>query len=161
MLKSNRSKPTAQRSQPQLQKTDFLPSSWFCLLPFSYFLCFWPLPDIITIRLNSCKINFSTLALCTSPCYSCRVRYTDNYSRPTVILHPQRKFSMIKKEKSTPPPLCPFCNGSGQTSYFGGESRFMFTWEDCPDCCGTGVKIEDSSALRNSKIPHTKNDTER
>ncbi len=38
---------------------------------------------------------------------------------------------------------CPGCNGSGQTSFFGGESRFMFTWEDCPDCCGTGIKLED------------------
>ena len=36
---------------------------------------------------------------------------------------------------------CPGCGGSGQTSYFGGESRFMLTWEDCPDCCGTGVVI--------------------
>jgi len=42
--------------------------------------------------------------------------------------------------KNTP---CPGCNGSGQTSYFGGESRFMFTWEDCPECCGTGVKLGD------------------
>ncbi len=38
---------------------------------------------------------------------------------------------------------CPACNGSGQTSRFLGESRFMFTHEDCPDCCGTGVDIAD------------------
>jgi len=36
---------------------------------------------------------------------------------------------------------CLGCNGTGQTSFFGGESRFMFTWEDCPDCCGTGVDM--------------------
>jgi DnaJ-class molecular chaperone len=39
---------------------------------------------------------------------------------------------------------CPGCGGSGQTSYFGGESRFMLTWEDCPDCCGTGVQLDDA-----------------
>lgn len=42
---------------------------------------------------------------------------------------------------------CPGCNGSGQTSYFGGESRFMFTWEDCPDCCGTGIKLAEEDLL--------------
>ncbi|KJS03406.1 MAG: hypothetical protein VR65_01775 [Desulfobulbaceae bacterium BRH_c16a] len=43
------------------------------------------------------------------------------------------------KRKATP---CPGCGGSGQTSYFAGESRFMLTWEDCPDCCGTGVLLD-------------------
>lgn len=36
---------------------------------------------------------------------------------------------------------CPACGGSGETAYFGGESRFMLTREDCPDCCGTGVLL--------------------
>lgn len=48
-----------------------------------------------------------------------------------------------KKELTQKQPLtCPGCGGSGQTSFFGGASRFMFTWEDCPDCCGTGVVLE-------------------
>jgi DnaJ-class molecular chaperone len=38
---------------------------------------------------------------------------------------------------------CPGCGGSGQTSYFGGASRFMLTWEDCPDCCGTGIVLDE------------------
>jgi len=36
---------------------------------------------------------------------------------------------------------CPACGGSGETAFFGGESRFMLTREDCPDCCGTGVLL--------------------
>ncbi|TKB11679.1 hypothetical protein [Desulforhopalus sp. IMCC35007] len=43
-------------------------------------------------------------------------------------------------KKSTP---CIGCGGSGQTSFFGGASRFMLTWEDCPDCHGTGVVLDD------------------
>jgi DnaJ-class molecular chaperone len=50
---------------------------------------------------------------------------------------------MTEKKGSTKQPLtCPGCGGSGQTSYFGGASRFMLTWEDCPDCCGTGIVLE-------------------
>jgi DnaJ-class molecular chaperone len=49
------------------------------------------------------------------------------------------------EEKNRP---CPGCNGTGQTSFFGGESRFMFTWEDCPDCCGTGVDLADDFGER-------------
>ncbi|MBU1564660.1 MAG: hypothetical protein KJ630_03415 [Proteobacteria bacterium] len=37
---------------------------------------------------------------------------------------------------------CIGCGGSGQTSYFGGASRFMLSWEDCPDCCGTGIVLD-------------------
>ncbi len=44
------------------------------------------------------------------------------------------------------PPPCPGCGGSGQTSFFGGASRFMLTWEDCPDCCGTGIIIDETAA---------------
>ncbi len=36
---------------------------------------------------------------------------------------------------------CPVCEGSGQISYFGGESRFITTWEDCPDCLGLGFEL--------------------
>jgi len=46
-------------------------------------------------------------------------------------------------KKSTP---CIGCGGSGQTSFFGGASRFMFTWEDCPDCYGTGITLDETIA---------------
>ena len=39
---------------------------------------------------------------------------------------------------------CPGCGGSGETAFFGGESRFMLTREDCPDCCGTGVLLDET-----------------
>ncbi|TKB26228.1 hypothetical protein FCL47_10870 [Desulfopila sp. IMCC35006] len=39
---------------------------------------------------------------------------------------------------------CPGCGGSGQSSFFAGASRFMLTYEDCPDCCGTGVVLEET-----------------
>lgn len=56
------------------------------------------------------------------------------------------------KEENDPTPKrnvpCPGCGGSGQTSYFGGASRFMLTWEDCPDCCGTGVVLDDREPVR-------------
>jgi DnaJ-class molecular chaperone len=54
---------------------------------------------------------------------------------------------MTDHRQPTPkPPPCPGCGGSGQTSFFGGESRFMLTWEDCPDCCGTGVLLDETEA---------------
>ena len=53
---------------------------------------------------------------------------------------------MTEKKPSTPkkPTPCPGCGGSGQTSFFGGASRFMLTWEDCPDCCGTGIVLDET-----------------
>jgi DnaJ-class molecular chaperone len=33
---------------------------------------------------------------------------------------------------------CELCHGTGQRCYFGGESRFVLTWQDCPACFGTG-----------------------
>jgi DnaJ-class molecular chaperone len=33
---------------------------------------------------------------------------------------------------------CELCHGTGQRCYFGGESRFVLTWQDCPECFGTG-----------------------
>lgn len=35
-------------------------------------------------------------------------------------------------------PPCPGCNGTGQMTYFGGVSRFQFSYEDCPECNGFG-----------------------
>lgn len=60
-----------------------------------------------------------------------------------------------KKETTKKQPLpCPGCGGSGQTSFFGGASRFMLTWEDCPDCCGTGIVLEktDNDLPKQKKI---------
>ncbi len=33
---------------------------------------------------------------------------------------------------------CPGCNGTGQMTWFGGVSRFQFSYDDCPECNGTG-----------------------
>ncbi len=38
----------------------------------------------------------------------------------------------------TDPSLCPGCNGTGQVSFFGGVSRFQFSYDECPECSGTG-----------------------
>ncbi len=45
------------------------------------------------------------------------------------------------KTATTP---CPACGGSGQTSFFQGESRFLLTWEECAECCGTGLGLEEA-----------------
>lgn len=34
---------------------------------------------------------------------------------------------------------CPVCGGSGQISFFQGESRFLLTMEECLECNGTGI----------------------
>ncbi|MEA3467048.1 MAG: HU family DNA-binding protein [Thermodesulfobacteriota bacterium] len=39
------------------------------------------------------------------------------------------------------PPPCPGCNGTGQMTWFGGVSRFQFSYEDCPECNGVGFLI--------------------
>ncbi len=36
------------------------------------------------------------------------------------------------------PPPCPACGGTGQISFFQGESRFLLTTEECPNCFGLG-----------------------
>jgi len=33
---------------------------------------------------------------------------------------------------------CDSCGGSGQIGCFQGESRFVITWDECPECIGTG-----------------------
>jgi DnaJ-class molecular chaperone len=53
---------------------------------------------------------------------------------------------------------CPGCGGSGQTSYFAGESRFMLTREDCPDCAGTGVLLPEDESAETGK-PETRTDS--
>lgn len=39
---------------------------------------------------------------------------------------------------------CEVCNGSGQVSFFKGESRFVVSWEDCPQCLGVGFQEVDA-----------------
>jgi DnaJ-class molecular chaperone len=34
--------------------------------------------------------------------------------------------------------ICPICHGSGQLSSFKGVSRFLLSWEECPECGGLG-----------------------
>jgi len=45
---------------------------------------------------------------------------------------------------------CSTCNGSGQISYFLGESRFLLTYEECPDCMGTGFEQEERDSEQDS-----------
>ncbi len=52
----------------------------------------------------------------------------------------------IDKSIQTSNTPCPGCGGSGQSSFFAGASRFMLTYEDCPDCCGTGVVLEETKS---------------
>ena len=47
------------------------------------------------------------------------------------------------------PPPCPGCGGSGQTGFFNGESRFLMSWVDCPDCAGTGVLLQEDPRAEN------------
>lgn len=44
-------------------------------------------------------------------------------------------------KQSKQPPPCPGCNGTGQMTWFGGVSRFQFSYEDCPECNGFGFLI--------------------
>jgi len=46
------------------------------------------------------------------------------------------------KNKKAP---CPTCGGSGQISFFQGESRFLLTEEECPVCSGLGHLVEDDN----------------
>ncbi len=36
---------------------------------------------------------------------------------------------------------CQTCGGSGQISGFQGVSRFLLSWEECPECCGLGYVV--------------------
>ena len=53
-----------------------------------------------------------------------------------------------------PKPLpCPGCNGTGQTTYFGGVSRFLLSYEDCLECNGVGfLKAEPDDNLLSEHI---------
>ncbi|WP_163335907.1 hypothetical protein [Desulfopila sp. IMCC35008] len=45
------------------------------------------------------------------------------------------------KTEQTP---CPSCGGSGQLGSFGGVSRFVISWDECDECCGTGFILPDT-----------------
>jgi DnaJ-class molecular chaperone len=63
-----------------------------------------------------------------------------------------RQATMTANNNSSPKRLpCPGCGGSGQTSFFGGASRFMLTWDDCPDCCGTGIVLDETDPKQQGK----------
>lgn len=51
---------------------------------------------------------------------------------------------MMNIENSKIKQPCEFCNGTGQISYFQGESRFLLTHDECQDCNGTGLSEKDS-----------------
>ncbi|HID70284.1 MAG TPA: hypothetical protein EYP35_07485 [Desulfobacterales bacterium] len=62
----------------------------------------------------------------------------------------------MKHSKQQPPP-CPGCNGTGQMTWFGGVSRFQFSYEDCPECNGFGFLIpaEQNSVITAGQITCT------
>jgi len=47
--------------------------------------------------------------------------------------------------------ICETCGGSGQIGMFRGVSRFVISWEECPDCIGTGLL--DSDKLQENNPP--------
>lgn len=38
--------------------------------------------------------------------------------------------------------VCSACGGSGQVSFFKGESRFLLSTEECPLCFGFGYPLD-------------------
>jgi len=53
---------------------------------------------------------------------------------------------------------CSTCGGTGQIGYFQGVSRFLLSWEECPQCAGTGYcesKVQPGSELQGD-IPEKK-----
>ncbi|MDJ0624610.1 MAG: hypothetical protein QNJ17_16725 [Desulfocapsaceae bacterium] len=39
--------------------------------------------------------------------------------------------------------VCDICGGTGQIGIFRGLSRFIMTYEECPECYGTGMNQND------------------
>ncbi len=53
-----------------------------------------------------------------------------------------------KQEQRQQGPPCPTCGGTGQISFFQGESRFLLTTEECPTCFGLGHLLPDDAGER-------------
>lgn len=49
---------------------------------------------------------------------------------------------------------CRICGGTGQMGEFRGVSRFVISFDDCPDCHGTGIEIDEHAEARS---PATEN----
>ncbi|MEN8141659.1 MAG: hypothetical protein ABFR97_10595 [Thermodesulfobacteriota bacterium] len=47
--------------------------------------------------------------------------------------------------------VCPSCGGSGQISFFKGESRFLLSSEECPECSGLGYLLAENEAEEDSQ----------
>lgn len=58
---------------------------------------------------------------------------------------------IINSNGDTMDTACPSCNGTGQISYFQGESRFLLSYEECPDCYGTGLKTPGQNSKDDSE----------
>ena len=56
---------------------------------------------------------------------------------------------------------CEICNGSGQLSSFKGVSRFLLSWEECPQCSGLGYVIDQDagSKTKAGELDHVDNTT--
>ncbi len=46
---------------------------------------------------------------------------------------------------------CEFCAGSGQLTHFQGVSRFLLSWEECPECGGLGFEIVEDEKIEQHK----------
>lgn len=55
---------------------------------------------------------------------------------------------------------CESCNGTGQVSYFKGESRFLLSTDECFECSGLGFIMTDDddqgAASRQAEQPPKK-----
>jgi DnaJ-class molecular chaperone len=47
-------------------------------------------------------------------------------------------------------PVCPACGGTGQLNFFKGESRFLLSEEECPNCCGLGYLLDEERPDKSS-----------
>lgn len=58
------------------------------------------------------------------------------------------------------PKICDICQGSGEVSYFKGESRFLISNESCPACNGSGFMDSASDSTTDKTDDPNQNDTE-
>jgi hypothetical protein len=49
--------------------------------------------------------------------------------------------------------ICSECHGSGERSYFKGESRFVLSQVECPACCGLGFIEDEEESDRQDEVP--------